>query len=120
MSVAEAQAKVTPMLEQLRQALEAADAPEGSAEGTPIVKEAIAAPTKGKVEKVVDWLKSAKEGGDAVAGLGALAASSHDKLAPLVHHLPKHFLKGSGRCSAASLRGGCTTALRADRKVVVP
>lgn len=91
MSVAEAQAKVTPLLEQLRQALEATDAPEGSAEGTTIVKEAIAAPTKGKVEKVVEWLKSAKEGGDAVAGLGALAASSYDKLAPLMHHLPNFF-----------------------------
>ena len=91
MSMAEAQAKVTPLLEQLRQALEAADAPEGSAEGTAIVKEAIVVPTKGKVEKVVGWLKSAREGGDAVAGLGALAASSYDKLAPLVHHLPNFF-----------------------------
>lgn len=91
MSGAEAQAKVTPLLEQLRQALEATDAPEGSAEGTAIVKEAIAEPTKGKVEKVIGWLKSAKEGGDAVAGLGALAASSYDKLAPLVHHLPSIF-----------------------------
>lgn len=88
MSAAEAMARVTPVLEQLRQALEAADAPQGCAKGAAIVKEAIDAPTKGKVEKVVGWLKSAKEAGDAVAGLGALVASSYDKLARIVHHLP--------------------------------
>lgn len=88
MSTAEAQAKAMPMLEQLRQALEAAHAPEGAAEGVQIVKDAIAAPTKGKVERVVGWLKNAKEGGDAISGLGALAAASYDKLAPLAHYLP--------------------------------
>ena len=91
MSTAEAQARAMPVLEELRQALDASDAPEGAAEGAQIVKEAIAAPTQGKVERVVGWLKNIKEGGDAVAGLGVLAVSSYDKLAPLAHHLPNVF-----------------------------
>lgn len=88
MSEAEAQAKVTSLLKQLEQALEAVDAPEGSAEGIAIVKDAIVAPTKNKVEKVVDWLKSAKESGDAVTGLYALAVSGYDKLTPFINSLP--------------------------------
>lgn len=91
MSLAEVQSRIVPVLEQLRQALKSTNAPDGSAEGTVIVAEAIATPTKGNVEKVVDWLKRVKDGGDAIAGLGALAVSAHDKLLPLLVHLPNIF-----------------------------
>jgi hypothetical protein len=87
-STAQARATALPVLEQLLQALEATNAPNGAAEGAEIAKEAIATPTKGKVERVVGWLKKVKDGGDAVAGIGALAIASYDKLAPLVEHLP--------------------------------
>ncbi len=87
-STGEAQAAVLPVLRQLLQALEASSAPIGSSEGAQLAKEAIAEPTKGKVEQLVGWLKSVKDGGEALSGIGALAISSYNKLAPYVQHLP--------------------------------
>ena len=87
-SAGEAQAAVLPILQQLLQALEAPSAPAGSAEGAQLAKEAIAEPTKGRVEHFVGWLKSIKDGGEALSGIGALAMSSYDKIAPYVQHLP--------------------------------
>jgi hypothetical protein len=87
-SVAEAQAKVVPLLQQLQQALEASDASDGSDKGVKIVKDAIASPTKSKVENVLEWLKAIKDGGDTIVGLSDLASTSYDKLSPFVDYLP--------------------------------
>lgn len=91
MSFAEAQSRVIPTLQELRQALESPDVPLAAREGAKIAQEAIEAPTKGKVEKVVEWLKQIKDGGESVASLGNLATSGYEKLAPLVEHLPNVF-----------------------------
>ena len=88
MSTNEAQAKAMPVLEQLRQALEAADAPPTAAEGAKLTNEAIASPTKGRIERLIEWLKTAKDGGEALKALGDLAVTAYDKLGALVGYLP--------------------------------
>jgi hypothetical protein len=91
MSTNEARAKVMPVLQELQQGLEAADAPPVAAKGAAITKEAIEAPTKSTLTTVVGWLKSIKDGGEAASKIGSLAIKSYDKLAPMLDHIPDVF-----------------------------
>ena len=52
------------------------------------VEDAVKAPTKSKVGKVVDWLKSAKEGMTSIADITEKAGSFYTKIAPALDHLP--------------------------------
>lgn len=88
---AEAHATVIPILAQLLQSLEGKSAPAAAAAGVGITREAIAQPTRGKVERVTAWLKSVKDGGEAVGGIGTLLVGSYDKLTPLLQKLPDMF-----------------------------
>lgn len=88
MSHEEAQAIALPVLKELLRALEAAHAPAAGRQGAEITKNAIAMPTKGRIDAVVGWLKKIKDGGDAVAGLGVMAVAAYDKLQPLLAYLP--------------------------------
>jgi hypothetical protein len=87
-SSAEALAAITPVLQQLLQTLEGHSAPAKAAEGAKLVKEAVAAPTKGNVTRVFDWLKKFKEGGDAISGISTMVVAAYDKIGPLLDHLP--------------------------------
>lgn len=86
-SSGEALAAVAPILLELLQVLEGKPEAE-AAEGALITKEAAESPTKGNVSRVVDWLVKMKDGGEALHGLGGLASSAYEKLAPLLGHLP--------------------------------
>ncbi len=87
-SSGEALAAVAPVLQQLLQALENSSASNGSAEGAKLTREAIEAPTKGNVTRLFEWLKKAKDGGDAVIGLGTTLSAVYDKIGPYIEHLP--------------------------------
>ena len=87
MTAAEAQTKAVPLLEELKQGLSARSAP-AVRETLKAVTEATEAPTKGKVARVLALLKGLRDGGEAVAGLGALVGKGYDQLQPLLEHLP--------------------------------
>jgi hypothetical protein len=53
-----------------------------------VVEEAVKTPTKDKVGKVVDWLKSAKEGMTSIAAISSAAGAFYTKIAPAMDHLP--------------------------------
>lgn len=87
-SSAEALAAVSPVLQQLLQALQAGSAPAAAAGGIKFTEDAVAAPTKGNVTRVFDWLKKMKEGGDTLSSLGAIASTAYNHLDTFVEHLP--------------------------------
>jgi hypothetical protein len=84
----EAQTKVLPVLERLRQGLESSDVPEAAEEGARLTNEAIAAPTKSRVKKLLEWLKLAKDGGESLKGIASLAVDAYDKIGNLSEFLP--------------------------------
>jgi hypothetical protein len=53
-----------------------------------VVSEAVKNPTKSKVGRVVDWLKSAKEGMSSLTDLTSKAGEFYTKIAPALEHLP--------------------------------
>ncbi|MDQ0251502.1 hypothetical protein J2W22_003590 [Sphingomonas kyeonggiensis] len=52
------------------------------------VEDAIKTPTRGRVGKVLDWLKSAKEGMTSIADFTEKAGALYTKMAPALEHLP--------------------------------
>lgn len=80
----EAAAAMTELLKELLQRLEATSAPSGSEVAVSMTKEAIAEPTKGRFQKVVDWLKNVKEAGEATSSLTNLGVEFYTKAAPLL------------------------------------
>jgi hypothetical protein len=90
-SEAEARLQVLPILEELKSALSKADADPKNDAGITSINEAITSPTKSNVTKVFEWLKTANDGGQAIAGLGGLIAGSIDKIGPLLASLPLLF-----------------------------
>jgi hypothetical protein len=88
MNAADAQAKVLPLLEELRLKLNAENAITEVKVGSQLLSTAIETPTKGTVERVLGWLKDVKEGGEAVASIGQLATQAYDQIAPLLDCLP--------------------------------
>ncbi|MBM7407077.1 MULTISPECIES: hypothetical protein [Sphingomonas] len=52
------------------------------------VEDAAKAPTKSKVGKVVDWLKSAKEGMTSITDISDKAGSFYSRIAPALEYLP--------------------------------
>ena len=91
MTTNEARAKVMPVLQELQQGLEATDAPLAAAVGAAMTKDAIEAPTKGKLATLVGWLKTIKDGGEAASKIGGLAIKSYEKLLPMLDHVPDVF-----------------------------
>jgi hypothetical protein len=88
MTLQEAQARALPLLEKLRQNLEGSDVPPSAHAGAELTAEAIAAPTKSRVQRLLGWLKTANEGGEAFKGIAHFAVEAYDKLGDLVEHLP--------------------------------
>jgi len=78
----QAKAAVDATLQELLQKLNLPTAPSGAKTGAELVDAAIKKPTKPLLERVVSWLKLAKDGGESVAGLGTMASDALDKLEP--------------------------------------
>ncbi|WP_300397317.1 hypothetical protein [uncultured Sphingobium sp.] len=58
---------------------------------TAAVEDAVKSPTKSKVGKIVDWLKSAKEGMTSITDITEKAGVFYTKIAPALDHLPDIF-----------------------------
>jgi hypothetical protein len=82
-SVQQAETEAVAVLRELLQALESPTARDGAAEGAALAREAIEAPNKGTVERVIDWLETVKKGGQAALGVGSVASKAYEALKPL-------------------------------------
>lgn len=82
-SAQQAETEAVTVLRELLQALESPAAREGAAEGASLTREALEAPNKATVERVIGWLETAKKGGEAVIGVAGIANKAHDALKPL-------------------------------------
>jgi hypothetical protein len=90
-SIAEAQKAAAPVLDRISEGLNsAAPTPENEA-AKKDVEAARAVPSKGNMEKIVGWLKLAKDGGQAAVGLGHAAGDMYNELHTLMQHLPAHW-----------------------------
>lgn len=86
-SAQQAENETLVALRELLQALESPSAREAAAEGAALTREAIAAPKRGAVERVIAWLETAKKGGQAALGVAGVASKAYDALKPLLESL---------------------------------